>query len=51
LEQNKDILENITELRKEWVKEGKEEFKKKMAFYRLLKDIDNFAKNIKNQFS
>jgi len=50
LEQNKEIIENINELRKNWVKEGKEEFKKKMAFYRLLKDINDFANKIKNQF-
>jgi hypothetical protein len=50
LANNRDILQNITELRKEWVKEGKEEFKKKMAFYRLLKDIDDFANTIIKQF-
>ena len=51
LKENQDILENITELRKTWVKDGKEEFKKKMSLYRLLKDIDEFANKIKNQFA
>ncbi len=50
LANNQDILDNIAELRKSWVKEGKEEFKKKMSFYRLLKDINDFANQIKNQF-
>ena len=50
LEKNEDILNNITELRKEWVKGGKEEFKKKMSFYRLLKDIEDFANKTKEQF-
>ena len=50
LANNQDIIDNIAELRKNWVKEGKEEFKKKMSFYRLLKDINNFANQIKNQF-
>jgi hypothetical protein len=50
LKQNKDILENINNLRKEWAKEGKDEFKKKMGFYRLLKEINDFAKKITNQF-
>jgi hypothetical protein len=39
--ENKDLIENFEDYKKEWIKKGREYFKKQMSYFRFAKDVFN----------